>query len=102
MQAHRHTETGNDVFGTCAIVTVSTTEHTSEADGTSLPRNLVVITDWTGIDRFADPTKNILLYPWTPSPLLHQAIATRSLSDLPRLRFILPTRHLAGAAALVD
>jgi hypothetical protein len=76
--------------------------NTLAVDSPLLPRNVVIITDWNEIDRLADPTKNLLLYPWTPSPSLQQAVATRPFAELPQMALPLPKDRLAGAAAVVE
>ncbi len=64
----------------------------------SLPRNLVVVKDWCDIDRLADPTKNILLYPWMPSLPLREMIAAARFDALPKLTLTLPKGDIARAA----
>lgn len=71
-------------------------------DSTLLPRNVVIITDWSDIDRLADPAKNLLLYPWSPSPSLRQAIATHPFTELPQMELTLPKDKAAGAATIVE
>lgn len=63
-----------------------------------LPRNLVVVKNWGDIDLLADPAKNILLYPWIPSPSLRNTIAAARFDALPRLTLTLPKGDIARAA----
>lgn len=65
----------------------------------NLPRNLVVVRQWSDIDLLADPTKNILLYPWTPSLPLRETIAAARFEALPQLALTLPKDRIARAAA---
>ena len=64
-----------------------------------LPRNLVVVKDWSDIDRLADPAKNILLCSWMPSIPLRQMIAATCFAALPRLALTLPKERIAWAAS---
>lgn len=101
MEAHSHhpaaenDPTGHSVSTICI-------DGTNPVDSPLLPRNVVIITDWNEIDRLADPTKNLLLYPWTPSPSLQQAVATRPFAELPQMALPLPKDKLAGAATVVE
>jgi hypothetical protein len=63
-----------------------------------LPRNLVVVKDWSDIDLLADPSKNILLSLWAPSTSLRKAIAATRFTALPRLGLTLPKERIAQAA----
>ncbi|CUQ67313.1 DUF1826 domain-containing protein [Candidatus Nitrospira inopinata] len=100
MKAHRHhPATEDDPTGR----SVSTIRIDGMAvDSSPLPRNMVIITDWSNIDRLADPTKNLLLYPWLPSASLQQAIVTRPFAELPQMALPLPKDKLAGAATMVE
>lgn len=71
-------------------------------DSPLLPRNVVIITDWADIDRLTDPAKNLLLYPWSPSPSLRQAIATHPFAELPQMAMTLPKDNAAGTATIVE
>lgn len=91
--------TPEDIYATHSVLTVRT-------DGSdrhpALPRNLVVVRDWGHIDLLADPTKNILLYPWTPSMPLQQTIVATRFDALPRWTLALPRDRIARSASFAQ
>jgi hypothetical protein len=84
-----------DVYATHSVLSVP-----ADPSGAppGLPRNLVVMTDWSDIDLLADPAKNILLSPWVPSTSLRTTIAATRFDALPRLGLTLPKERIAQAS----
>lgn len=101
MKAHSHHLATEDDSNGHSVSTIRI-DGMNPVDSPLLARNVVIITDWSDIDRLADPTKNLLLYPWTPSRSLQQAVVTRPFAELPQTALTLPKDKLAGAATVVE
>ena len=84
-----------DVYASHSMLSVSADRPGAHP---GLPRNLLVVKDWSDIDRLADPTKNILLCSWMPSIPLRQRIATTRFAALPRWAVTLPKERIAQAS----
>jgi hypothetical protein len=96
MHKHLQTVPSEDIYATHSVLTVRTDGSDTHP---TLPRNLLVVKDWSEVDLLADRTKNILLCPWTPSVSLRQTIAAARFDMLPRWTLTLPKERIARAAS---
>jgi hypothetical protein len=96
MHEHLH-QPAEDIYGHHSVLSVSA--HDAHP---ALPRNLVVVRDWSNIDLLADPAKNILLYPWVPSMPLRHTIAATRFDALPRWTLTLSIERIARAASFAQ